>query len=249
VLAGQPEPPKYFAEMKRINKQGPRVLHGFQRPERLPGEQLEAVLATGALVVDTRPAAAFAGEHVPGTINIPLNNSFNTWAGWLVPFDRAFHLIVEATHAGALDEAVRDLAMIGLDRVEGYFDASAVEQWATAGGTLQQVRQTSVRELSSRMRAGDVAVLDVRGAAEWEAGHLPGVPNIPLGYLIDRLDEVPRDRPLVLHCQSGARSAIAASLLQARGFTNVVNLAGGIVAWQQDGQPVEQEAEALAGTP
>ena len=249
VLAGQPEPPKYFAEMKRINKQGPRVLHGFQRPERLPWERLDAMLSAGALVIDTRPAAAFATGHVPGTISIPLDNSFNTWAGWLVPFDRTFHLIVDAAHAGALDEAVRDLAMIGLDRVADWFDASAVEQWAAAGGVLQQVPQLTVRELATGMQSGDVAVLDVRGAAEWEAGHLPGVPNLPLGYLTDRLDEVRRDGTLVVHCQSGARSSIAASVLQLRGFTNVVNLAGGYAAWQRDGLAVEQEADALAATP
>ena len=94
-----------------------------------------------------------------------------------------------------------------------------------------------------------MAVIDVRGHAEWEAGHVPGVENIPVGYLADHLTEVPRDRPVVVHCQSGARSAIAASVLRAKGFTNIVNLAGGFAEWQSQGHPVERSrtAGALAG--
>ena len=125
VLDGQPEPPLYFAQMKRINKEGPALLHGFRRPERLPAARLGDLIASGHLVVDTRPAAAFADAHVPGTLNIPLNKSFSTWAGWLLPYDRDLHLIVD-DESRALDEAVRDLAMIGLDRIAGVFGHDTV---------------------------------------------------------------------------------------------------------------------------
>ena len=90
-------------------------------------------------------------------------------------------------------------------------------------------------------------MVDVRGASEWQEGHLPAVPNIPVGDLLARRNELPRDRPLVLHCQSGARSAIAASVLQAAGMTNVVNLVGGYAEWVRRGLPVEvPEAEGAA---
>ena len=247
VLAGQPEPPKYFAEMKRVNREGPRVLGGFPHPPHLPEDRLVQAMAGGALVIDTRTAAEFAVEHVPGTINIPLDRSFATWAGWLVPYDRDFHLIVGDHDAASVAEAVRDLAMIGLDRVAGYFTARAVEAWKAEGRETGSVRQIGSRELAARMAAGEVRVLDVRGAAEWEAGHLPGVPNIPVGYLADRLDEVPTDRPLVLHCQGGARSAIAASVLQTRGVADVLNLTGGYREWVERGNPVETaEAREMA---
>jgi hydroxyacylglutathione hydrolase len=106
-----------------------------------------------------------------------------------------------------------------------------------------------MQELAEQIRQDAVTVLDVRGRAEWEAGHLPGVENIPVGYLDERLDEIPGDRPVVLYCQGGTRSAIAASLLRARGRRNVVNYGGGYAEWQAAGQPVEQQAgsEALAG--
>ncbi|HET9464858.1 MAG TPA: rhodanese-like domain-containing protein, partial [Gemmatimonadales bacterium] len=191
-----------------------------------------------------RAAAEFAAGHIPGTINIPLNRSFTTWAGWLIPYDREFYLVVNDQCAHCLDEAVRDLAMIGLDLVAGHFGTEAVAAWAADRNELGTVPQITSKELAERLADGDIAVLDVRGHSEWEAGHLPGVPNIPVGYLAQRLDEVPRNKPLVLHCESGARSAIAASLLQAKGLTNVINLAGGFSDWQNAGFPVERGAQA-----
>ena len=246
VLAGQPEPPRYFAEMKRINKEGPRALGGARRPERLPGSHIEALIADGALLVDTRTATEYAARHVPGTINIPLNKSFNTWAGWLVPYDRDFSLIMSDSSTHCVDEAVRDLAMIGLDRVAGYLGPEAIEAWAAAGHELGSVAQMSAAELAERRRRGDVVVLDVRGRAEWEAGHIPGAENIPVGYLVERLDEVPRDRPVVVHCQTGARSAIAASVLRDKGLTNIFNLTGGFSDWEAHGHRVERAADAGA---
>lgn len=246
VLAGQPEPPNYFAEMKRINKQGPRLLGGFRRPELRPATAIASLVAKNATIVDTRPAADFAAGHIAGTINIPLNKSFNTWAGWLLPYDRDFHLIVDAGCSRCIDEAVRDLAMIGLDRVTGYFGTDVIGAWATAGHELSTVPQISAQAVAERLKSGTITVIDVRGRSEWEAGHLPGVSNIPVGYLTERLSEVPSSTPVVVHCQSGARSAIAASVLQASGRTNVVNLTGGFAEWQKQSLPVEHEAGTLA---
>ncbi|HJR67444.1 MAG TPA: MBL fold metallo-hydrolase [Gemmatimonadaceae bacterium] len=248
VLAGQPEPPKYFAEMKRINKEGPRILHGFNRPERLPETKLSGVLADGGVVIDTRPWSEFAVGHVPGTINIPLNKSFTTWAGWLVPYDGPFYLIVDDACTPCVDEAVRDLAMIGLDQTSGYFGRDTIEAWAADHHQLASIRQISANELAAEMRKGSVTVVDVRGATEWEAGRLPGVSNVPLGYLTERLGEIPQDKPIVVQCQGGARSAIAASVLRAKGLENVVNLVGGFAGWEAAGQPVERGAPESAGS-
>jgi hydroxyacylglutathione hydrolase len=253
VLAGQPEPPKYFADMKRINREGPRILDGLRRPGQLELAELERRLAHGELVVDTRPAADFARGHIPGTVNIPLNRSFTTWAGWLIPYDRDFSLIVEAQNAAAVDEIVRDFAFIGLDGVAGYYPDTVIDQWLSVSRSLDTIPEISASELAARMRDGSVAVLDVRGQSEWEAGHLPGVPNIPVGHLTDRLDEIPRDRPLVVQCEAGGRSAIAASVLRAHGFADVTNYTGGFRDWKQQGFPVhlardEARAEATRRT-
>ncbi len=243
VLAGQPDPPKYFAEMKRLNREGPPLLGAFRRPERLTVPRIGELLEAKALVVDTRRAADFASGHLPGTVSIPFNRSFTTYAGWLIPYDRDIYLVSDHSEH-AVDDVVRALALIGLDRVAGYadLDEPALESWRAAGGTLETIPQITVAELAARQQDGPVSVVDVRWRNEWEAGHLPRVPNIPLGYVTDRLDEFPAG-PLVLQCETGNRSGIAASLLQARGRPEVANLVGGIAAWRRAGLPVEAAEE------
>ncbi|HVH40251.1 MAG TPA: MBL fold metallo-hydrolase [Gemmatimonadaceae bacterium] len=246
VLAGQPDPPKYFAEMKRINRDGPRVLGGFPKPPREGRESLKRAIdlgaraaATGAdtgpraraAVVDTRTAVEFGKAHVPGTLNIPLNKSFSTWAGWLVPYDVDIHLI--ADDEAAAGRAVRELAMIGLDRVTTWYDPTVIEEWRKSGARLGTIKKTDVGELATR--DGDVTILDVRNTPEWSAGHVPGAIHIPVGQLSERLAELPRDKPLIIHCQGGGRSAIATSLLQTLGLTNAEDLKGGYNAWTAAG--------------
>ncbi len=130
--------------------------------------------------------------------------------------------------------------LIGLDRIAGYFGSAAIETWAETGRRLETTHEITARELLELRKNGKVAVIDVRGRSEWEAGHIPGVANIPLGYLTDRLQEIPQDRVVVLHCQTGWRSAIGASLLHAHGFQQVANLKGGIRSWLIDGNLVER---------
>jgi hydroxyacylglutathione hydrolase len=239
VLAGQPDPPRYFAEMKRINQAGPRLLGGISRPARLPASALATVLAQGALVVDTRQASEFSLGAVSGVINIPVNRSFTTWAGWLLPYDRDFHLIVDDRRAEAVDELVRDLAGIGLDRIAGYFGSDTIEAWRSSNGALQTIPTLTAAEVSSQLGSGRVVLLDVRAPAEWKSGHVPGSLNLPLGDLDLRLQEIPRGSILIVHCQTGGRAAIAASLLRARGFGDVRLFAGGFAEWRAAGRAEE----------
>jgi hydroxyacylglutathione hydrolase len=234
VLAGQPDPPRYFAEMKRLNKIGPRLLSEVPAPHHLPGHALDRLLADGALVIDTRSAAEFAAGHVPGTLNIAMNKAFTTWAGWLVPYTVDFYVILDAAGTETLDQTRADLAMIGLDRLVGYFNW---DDLTTRRQVLETTPQIDAEALARRIRAQDVHVLDVRSEAEWRESHIAGAQHIPLGELRDRLAEVPRDRTVVVHCLGGTRSAIAASLLQAAGRPDTVNFAGGFSAWHAAGQP------------
>ncbi|MEO6055297.1 MAG: rhodanese-like domain-containing protein [Gemmatimonadales bacterium] len=238
VLAAQPDPPPYFAEMKRTNKAGPRVLGDRERPPRPSAGAVVRLVEERAPLIDIRPAAGFAAGHIPGTINIPGGKSFSTWAGSLLSYDRDFYLL------GADDartaEAVNDLAMIGLDRVAGTFGPEALEAWRTAGRPLATTAQMTTDELAAAVNAGQVNVLDVRSRSEWEHGHMPQATNVPLGDLEERLADLPGGRPLVVHCQGGGRSAIAASVLQAHGIGDVMNLVGGLDAWTRAGQPTER---------
>jgi hydroxyacylglutathione hydrolase len=244
VLAGQPEPPKYFAMMKKLNKEGPRILGAFPSPPFANLQVLSRELGDGGVIVDTRRAADFGIGHVPGTINIPMNGSFTNWAGWLVPFDRDIYLIVDghgAVAARAAAAVARDLAMIGLDRVAGYFETGIVDEWAHAGRPLGKIAHIDTRDLAESLAHKGVTLLDVRSEAEWDAGRIDGAIHVTLGYLPDRIAEIPREKPIVVQCQSGARSAIGASLLRAHGFDRVVNLAGGMTGWTRAGLPVNTD--------
>lgn len=237
VLAGQPEPPAYFAEMKRQNKTGPRVLGGFHRPVRLEAGALFDQLAKGARVVDTRRAADYALAHVPGTINIPLNASFTTWAGWFLPYDADVFVITDEQAPAAIDTVVRDLAMIGLDRIGGYVSGGVLDAWTAAGRPLAAIPQITAADLREALGHGRVTLVDVRNQVEWDEGHIAGAHHISLGYLGDRAGEIPRGKPIVLHCAAGGRSSIGASVLEAHGVGPVINLAGGIGDWRKAGFP------------
>ena len=235
VLAGQPDPPKYFATMKRLNKDGPPLLGGgFRTPPRLDDKEFTRIIDSGSLVIDTRPASEYADAFVPGTLNLPLTSSFVTWAGWLIPYTDDIYLVLDENADVRLTEMVRALALIGLDRVAGWFSTTALRK---AGRSLSQIPQIAPRDLADCRTKRDPVVIDVRYDGEWIEGHLPGAVHIPLGRLSDRLSEVPRDRPLVTHCRAGSRSAIAASLLRRAGFPDVSNLAGGYDAWSEAGLP------------
>lgn len=254
VLAGQVEPPAYFATMKRLNRDGPKVLGGLRVPGLLDFSQLpvgsqesggmngkasvqpsKLPTPTSQILVDLRSAADFAAGHIPGSLSIPLNKSFTTWAGSLLPYDRDIQLIFPDRDAAGLREAVRDLALIGLDRIAGYWSVDAIDWWRDQGRPLTTVSQMSPASAA----AAKYAIVDVRAASEWEQGHIPGATHIPLSELADRLAELPTDRPLVLQCAGGGRSMIAASLLQAHGVAGVVNLSGGYTAWLKAGLPTE----------
>ncbi|HEX6912737.1 MAG TPA: MBL fold metallo-hydrolase, partial [Longimicrobium sp.] len=216
VLAGQPEPPMYFAEMKRLNREGPRILGALPRPARRPDGELAEVLRAGGVVVDTRPAAEFGRRHVPGTLNVPLGKSFSTWAGSVLAYGRDFHLLApEGADEERMAAAARDLAMIGLDGVAGWFAASAIETAIGALGSAGALPDVQPDELEAVLADG-AELVDVRNSSEYAAGHLAGAVNLPLGRLAERLGELPRGRMLVVHCQSGMRASVAASLLAAR---------------------------------
>ena len=240
VLAGQPEPPLYFAEMKRINRDGPPVLGGFPRPAHATRPVLAHALAAGAAVIDLRPAPDFAAGHVPGTLNIPLNKSFSTWAGWLVRYDVDIHLI--ADDEATIARAVRELVMIGLDRVTTWYALSVLDEWARDGGAIGTITRTDADALAPRLARDEVTVIDVRNRTEWDAGHLPGALHIPVGHLSERVASIPRDKPIVLQCQGGARSAIAASVMHRLGVTDAIELVGGVAAWQAAGHAVVKDA-------
>ena len=239
VLEHQPVPPRYFTEMKKLNRDS-ALLPDAAEPAATKAKALRSALEAGMTVVDTRSAEAFAAKHIPGTINIPLGKSFLNWMGALVPYDRDFYLIVSGDPKSSASAAAESLRKIGLVRLGGYAGAETVERWKTKKGDQAQLTQIDVRTLDSLRDEKRLQVVDVRAPDEWSTGHLPRALHIPLAALPDRLDEIDATSPVVVHCKGGGRSAIAASFLEARGFTQVANLAGGFDAWTANKLPVER---------
>jgi hydroxyacylglutathione hydrolase len=245
VLEGQPPPPPYFARMKRINRDDPPTTAPAV-PPMLPPADVARALAAGALVLDVRPRAAFAAGHVPGSLHIPHGRSLVTWAGWLTPYDRDLLLLAPSAQVAA--DAARALARIGIDRVRGAVDEEALAVWRETRGSLATTERATT-DTAQQLVAGGAAVLDVRARDEYAEGHLPGATNIPLGELAARIGELPRGRPLVVHCHGGTRSAIAASVLESAGVEGVVDLDSGYGAWEREGRPVEREQAPARGEP
>ena len=235
VLGGQPEAPAYFADMKRLNARGSRPWSEVGRPRQVGLDDLVGHLSHGTVVIDTRSASAYAANHIPGTVSLPLDRSFLTWTGSVVPIDASLLLIGDEHAVG---EAVVDLGLIGMDHVIGYAGSDVIDAWQRRGRPLEPVRVVSAASAAERFRQGSVVVLDVRGASERAARHIPGSLHIPLPELPARVGEVPSTTPVVVHCQSGARSMIATSLLMTHGHANVENMEGGLAAWLEAGEPL-----------
>ena len=245
VLDGQPDPPAYFKEMKRINRDGPALVATTPEPQHLPVDALPSMLADGITVVDTRPGAAVAGGMIPGTIAIPAGKSFLTWAGWLMPYDRPFALIADERDVVALAHQLR---LIGLDDCAGFWSPDALITWAGTHGSLETVQQITADQLRAQTTVHAPAIVDVRNASEYASGHISGSRNVPLGSLRNHLSEIPTDEPVIIHCQSGVRSMIAMSILTDAGRTNAVDLIGGFASWEAAGLPIERGAPATVGT-
>ena len=229
LLDGQPEPPKYFAMMKKLNKEGPQLLSAVTAPKRAEESQatVQEWLGRG-IVVDTRPASAFAKSHLAGVINIPYNKSFVTWAGWLLDYKRPIYLLCAGEDVA---EISKELQSIGLDNVAGSMGVGVLTAGSAADSRALSYTEVQSGDAARRIDRGEVFLLDVRNAAEWAEGHIPQATHIMLGHLTDRLHEVPKDKPVLVQCRTGGRSAIAASILQAHGFDNVQNMLGGYEGW------------------
>jgi hydroxyacylglutathione hydrolase len=245
LLAGQPAVPRYFARMRPTNQAGPRILGGIPGPAPIGLEELRRLVTVGGIVIDLRPPGAFAAGHVPGSLSLPAGSSFGTWLGWVVDYDRPAVLILPDDDPDAWDDAIRQALRIGHESIAGHLQGGFAG-WTAAGLPVESNGLLTVNELAAAVdRAGAEAplVIDVRQASEYEAGHLDGAWHIGAGELAGRLDELPHDRPIATICAAGYRASVAASLLDAAGFTNVSAVAGGVDAWAAQGLPLERGSQ------
>jgi len=240
VTADQPESPAYFAYAadanRRVRDTLGETLSRTLRPLSL--DDVVALAKSGAVLLDVRPPQAFGAAHLVGSVNIALGGRYATWAGTLLDRTRPIVLIGDP---GAQAEAATRLARIGFDHVAGHLD-DVMGALRARPDLLRRVRKVSPVDLLARLDAGTApVVVDVRAAPERDQGHVPGSVSVPLPQLLAHLDRIPRDREVVVHCQSGYRSAIAASLLAREGYANVADLVGGWVSFDAARAPAFPE--------
>lgn len=236
ILEGQPEPPLYFARMKRENRDGVRVLGPLPTPRKLSASELTALDGLRTAIIDARPWDAYRAGHLHGALFHPHNNAFVTDVGSMVGADEEIVLIIEASK---LEPALRDLVRIGLDRIVGWAEPSILEECRRVGAHLDVTEEIDVAEAARRTGGGTAFALDVRRASEFAEGHIPGATNIAHTRLASHLESLPKGTPIVVNCRSGGRSARACALLERRGF-KAANVAGGFLSWEKSGLKVEK---------
>ncbi|MEU1285038.1 rhodanese-like domain-containing protein [Kitasatospora sp. NPDC005856] len=228
VTDGQPTAPGYFGYDADLNRRE-RELFDPAAVRALTGTEFLARRAEGAVVVDGRDPAAFAAGHLAESINVPADGRFAEQSGTVLAPDREL-LVIAPEERGA--ELVTRLARIGFDKVAGHL-ADPQDVFRAHPELMRQGARLTVHTLREEL-AGPrpPLVVDVRGAAEREAGAVPGSLHLPLAELPTRHGELPTDRPVVLHCAGGSRSSIAASLLRRHGHPQTYDLIGGYGAWE-----------------
>lgn len=223
LLAGQPEPPKYFAMMKHLNKVNRPLLIEVPKHPKLTKAQFISAYKKGIRVIDTRNKEDFAKGFIPGSLNIQGNNAFATWCGWVLNYQEQFILIANDDQ---MDELTRKLMRIGLDNIYGYIaDVQEMDM------SLQLADVVTLETFKMYTGREDVQIVDVRGASEFEAGHINGAVNVFVGTIQDNLDKISKDKQVVVYCQAGDRSAFAYSVLAKNGFENIKNYSGGMKEW------------------
>ncbi|MES5894104.1 MULTISPECIES: MBL fold metallo-hydrolase [Bacillus cereus group] len=232
LLTGQPEPPKYFPLMKNLNKYGPPTRKKREITAIYTIEELQEVMRGVQQIVDIRDVECFAAGHIEKSINIPYNNSFTTWCGGILDYKKETLIILDAEKV-KVEEVIRDFESIGLDNIIAFAPSKVIQRFHS----LEIYKEKTSNELYPLIKDGSVKVIDVRSKKEWDEGHLHDAIHITLGNLLERLDDVPKNCPIVLQCRTGLRSAIAASILQKADIKKVFNLKGGFLAWKKEGLP------------
>jgi len=231
VTADQPEAPPYFVYDAVLNsKERPTLSEALER--ELKPLELDTVLALqagGAQILDTREPEEFGAAHLAGSVNIGLGGQYATWAGTVL--DHAHPIVIIATPGRENESAIR-LGRIGFDHIAGYLrnGLQSLEARPELIAFTERLSSQFAAELVSSSEPP--VVLDVRAPREREQKHIEGSLSVPLNHLSERLQELPRDRPLLVYCAGGYRSSIAASLLQKQGFHQVSEIAGGMAGWE-----------------
>ena len=220
----------YFKQMEKFNLEGAPEYGLGPTVEALSAGELERHVASGGIVVDTRPPPSFASGYIKGSYNISMSRL--GMAGWVLPYDKPILLVLG--NLSDLNAVVTSLARIGYDNIVGYLKPSIVSWYLTAR-PIDRLGMMTTPELKEKLDTEDWTVLDVRSIEEYDSGHIEGCINIYTGLLPQNLDKIPRGKPLALICKSGTRSGFGCSILKRHGFEDIHNVMGGMTSCSNAG--------------
>ena len=237
VLEGIAPPPQYFSKNAMMNKMGydafETVLKTGDTP--LTPDDFEALANhESALVLDVRPQSDYIKAHIPNSIFIGLNGQFAPWVGALITDIK--QPIVLITPEGKSEEAVTRLSRVGYDNTLGYLEGG-IEAWVAAGKDIDTLESISAEEFEERVNTKDINILDVRKDGEYQSSHLENAQHFALDFINDHMSAIDKTKTYHIHCAGGYRSVIAASILKARGFNKLVDIAGGFGAIKKTNLP------------
>ena len=234
------ERPPYFRKMEEINLSGPPILGNLPMPRPLPVPDFRAAMKDGMAVLDVRMPHSFGGAHIAGSLSVWLEG-LSQYGGYYLDYDTPILLVVEGRDQ--LQDAVRALVRIGYDAIPGYLRVG-MDMWYRAGAPVETTQLTTPQQVKAWIDAGkDLTLVDVRNIHELRSGAISGSKLIHIGSVEARMDEIPRDRPVVIYCSSGYRGGMGAGLLLKNGYTNVWNMLGGTNAWKALGYPMSRKAQ------
>jgi hydroxyacylglutathione hydrolase len=237
VTADQPDAPAYFTYDAVLNsKERPTLDETLARElQPMTLDQVLALRDVGGQLLDTRDPNDFAAAHLTGSINIGLGGQYATWAGTILGRERPIIIIADP---GREHESAVRLGRIGFDHVAGYLK-DGLRSLESRPDLTASTERVSAPLAADRLATGEPLAVDVRAPREREQKRVAGSVSMPLNHLAEHLQDLPKDRPLLVYCAGGYRSAIAASLLQTHGFSHVSEITGGITAWEAAKLPVE----------
>ena len=235
LLDGQPEPPKYFAMMKHLNKVDRPLLTEVPKHKKLTKEEFLTAYNEGMKIIDTRSNMEFAKAYVPNSLNIVGGNAFSTWMGWFMNYDESFVLICEDNK---IEDLTRKLMRIGLDNIHGYYSPADLEE---LGLELKKGDFIDLEAFKKELTKENVQILDVRNQSEVDGGLVEGATHVFVGHIEDNLDKLDKNKPTVIYCQAGARSTIAYTILERNGFTQLKNYMGGMKEWKSQNLPLTKQ--------
>jgi len=225
ILDGQPTPPKYFAVMKHLNKVERPLLIQVPIHPKLDQTAFQKAIDNKLLIIDTRSKKEVAKGHIRGSLHIENGKLLSTWVGSLVDYQPQIVLITDESHS---EDITRKLMRIGMDNIYGF-----VTDLDKMNAGLEKSDLVTTEELKNHLGKNDVQIFDVRTESEYHNGHIKGVENMVLTSLENNLDKISKDKPVIVHCQSGVRAAMAYSILKRNGVKNLKMYSGGINEWTE----------------